>query len=165
MTRRLEKSFGPAPAVGAIVPGTDHVVTFSGQASTTLSAGSTAQSDPLDFEVSPNTNLSVSIYLPDNTGPVTWNQFGDTFSIAFGNQAGAAQLSSPNTIISRPILSSVEFKGHGDADAGGHQGQAAPGRGGLRPSLTAAASPRVGVRPGRGNGSQPNKDSTPLSSA
>src|SRR5580692_9491760 len=28
---------------------------------------------------------------------------------------------------------------HGDADAGGHQGQAAPGRGGLRPPLTAAS--------------------------
>src|SRR5208283_4252077 len=28
---------------------------------------------------------------------------------------------------------------HGDADAGGHQGQAAPRRGGLRPSLTAAS--------------------------
>jgi membrane-associated protease RseP (regulator of RpoE activity) len=52
-------------------------------------------------------------------------------------------------LVSRIAFASEPSLDHGDADAGGHQGQAAPGRGGLRPSLTAASISVVWVS-GRG---------------
>lgn len=102
-----------ADANGAIVPGTDHTVTFGGQQSTTIAANSTAESDPLTVPVSSNTNLAVSLYLPNDTGPVTWNQFGDISPIGPGNQTGATTLSSNTSVFSRPVLAGIDVQGQG----------------------------------------------------
>ena len=96
---------------GSIVAGSDHALTFGGQGSTTIAAGATEYSDPVNLPVSGDTTLDVSIYLPDNTGPVTWNQFGDVSPIVSGDQTSAATLASSDTTFSRPILSSVDVQG------------------------------------------------------
>jgi len=57
--------------IGAdIDPGSDRVLKFGGNASTTVGPKSTATSDPLDFEVPALSDLAISIFLPQST-PVT----------------------------------------------------------------------------------------------
>lgn len=98
---------------GAIIAGTDHALTFGGSSATEIAAGSTASSDPLSFATDQNATIAVSIYLPQNTGPVTWNQFGDISPIVSGNQTGATSLTSDDVTYSRPILSDAEVSGGG----------------------------------------------------
>ncbi|WP_458633787.1 SGNH/GDSL hydrolase family protein [Streptomyces sp. JNUCC 63] len=50
---------------GAVEPGTTRRVTFSGRASTTVPAGAQAVSDPLDLELRPASDLTVTAYLAD----------------------------------------------------------------------------------------------------
>lgn len=52
---------------GATVPGSDHVVTFSGKAATTIPAHAPLLSDPIDWALPALTKLSISVYLPEDT--------------------------------------------------------------------------------------------------
>lgn len=54
---------GGKAGVSAIVPGTSKAVTFDGSPSTDIPDGADALSDPLDFPVAANTNLTVTMYL------------------------------------------------------------------------------------------------------
>ncbi|MFD6427051.1 SGNH/GDSL hydrolase family protein [Streptomyces sp. NPDC060198] len=54
---------GGRAGASAIRPATFRTVTFSGSASTVVPVGSQAVSDPLDFDVAPGTNLTVTVYL------------------------------------------------------------------------------------------------------
>ncbi|MFD0392126.1 GDSL-type esterase/lipase family protein [Streptomyces nogalater] len=54
---------GGKAGVGAIVPGSSRRVTFGGQPGFDIPQGAQAVSDPLDFEVAPGTNLTVTLYL------------------------------------------------------------------------------------------------------
>lgn len=55
---------GAAAADGAVVPGTDHVVTFDGQSSVTLPAGAPVLSDPIDLPTHALEKLYISTHLP-----------------------------------------------------------------------------------------------------
>jgi lysophospholipase L1-like esterase len=57
----------------AIVPGSDRRLTFSDEPYITLSAGATVLSDPVDLEVPALSDLAVSIFVPEATGPATWH--------------------------------------------------------------------------------------------
>ena len=81
---RVANTFGDGPVtIGAariarsaggdsIVPGTSQVIRFGGAPSVTIAAGATATSDPLDVDVAPLGDLTVSTYVesmpPDVTG-------------------------------------------------------------------------------------------------
>ncbi|AXI77218.1 SGNH/GDSL hydrolase family protein [Peterkaempfera bronchialis] len=54
---------GGAPGTGAIQAGTAHRLTFQGRSSVSVPAGAQALSDPLDFPLQPDSNLTVTIYL------------------------------------------------------------------------------------------------------
>ncbi|MEU3415670.1 SGNH/GDSL hydrolase family protein [Streptomyces sp. NPDC006658] len=54
---------GGKAGVGAIVPGSSRRVTFGGQPGFDIPQGAQAVSDPLDFDVAPGTNLTVTLYL------------------------------------------------------------------------------------------------------
>jgi lysophospholipase L1-like esterase len=55
-------------ATGAqVVPGTNQVLTFSGRTSITIPPGALAVSDPINLEVPPLHDLSISLYLPSST--------------------------------------------------------------------------------------------------
>ncbi|MEV3973050.1 SGNH/GDSL hydrolase family protein [Streptomyces sp. NPDC050698] len=54
-----------AAGVSAIVPGSSRPVTFGGRPGITVAKGAQAVSDPLDFEIRPGSNLTVTLYLAD----------------------------------------------------------------------------------------------------
>ena len=76
---QLSNTFGSAPLqVGAVsvgvvldgsqlLPGTSRTVTFGGKTSVTIPSGAQEVSDPVSFNVQPQTELAVSVYLPDAT--------------------------------------------------------------------------------------------------
>ena len=80
---RLSNTFGNVPLrVGsasvavagtgaATAPGTLRPLTFSGQPDVLVAAGGEALSDPVELAVEPLQRLSVSVFLPDPTGPAT----------------------------------------------------------------------------------------------
>ncbi|WP_394365472.1 SGNH/GDSL hydrolase family protein [Streptomyces sasae] len=53
---------GGRAGAGAIVPGSLHRVTFSGRAATVVPVGAQVVSDPVDFELAPGSNLTVTAY-------------------------------------------------------------------------------------------------------
>ena len=80
---QLSNTFGSAPLqVGAVsvgvvlngsqlLPGTSRTVTFGGKTSVTIPSGAQELSDPVSFNVQPETELAISVYLPDATGGAT----------------------------------------------------------------------------------------------
>jgi lysophospholipase L1-like esterase len=56
---------GGAAGVSAIRPGSDRTLTFQGRDSVSIPAGARAVSDPMNFEVAPAENLTVTMYLAD----------------------------------------------------------------------------------------------------
>jgi lysophospholipase L1-like esterase len=58
----------------SIVPQSDRVLKFGGQGSVVIPAGSVALSDPVTLSVPSNTSLTISIFVPQNTGPATYHQ-------------------------------------------------------------------------------------------
>jgi len=59
---------GTAAVAGQIYP-----VTFGGSTSVVVPAGEQLLSDPVDMRVEPLEDLTVSVYLPDRTGPATFH--------------------------------------------------------------------------------------------
>lgn len=58
----------------AIKRGSDRALTFGGAPSVTIPPGAPEFSDPVDLNVTPSSNLVVSIYLPEKTEPATYHQ-------------------------------------------------------------------------------------------
>ena len=54
-----------------LLPGTSRTVTFGGKTSVSIPSGAQVASDPVKFNVQPETELAVSVYLPDATGGAT----------------------------------------------------------------------------------------------
>ena len=78
---------------GAIVPGSDHVLTFSGQPGVTIPAGAPMLSDPVDWPVPALTHLAVSVFYPDATIPPAHTLFVLT-----------AEVSSPGNYLDAQVL-------------------------------------------------------------
>lgn len=82
---RLANTFGDRPVTfgrvevgrrqsgAALIPGSNHPVTFDGQRSVTIPAGAEARSDPVPLRVQAEQDLAVSLFLPGPTGPATWH--------------------------------------------------------------------------------------------
>ncbi|QDE39813.1 G-D-S-L family lipolytic protein [Luteibacter pinisoli] len=74
----------------AVDPATDHLVRFSGATSVTLAPGAALQSDPIDFQLPAGSDLSVSFYVPDQSGPATGHGYSNASKyVAPGNVSGA----------------------------------------------------------------------------
>lgn len=79
-------------------PATDRVVTFGGQRSVTIPAGSLAVSDAVDLAIPADADMAVSIHLPQPTGPATYHQTStQTNYIASGDVSGNATLTGAKT--------------------------------------------------------------------
>ena len=121
---RLSNAYGAAPlvvaethvaleaAAGSIVPGTDQALTFNGQTSITIPNGALALSDPVRMAVPSLANLTISIYVPDNTGPATYHESADQteYISGPGNFTGAIVFPTAKTDTSRYWLSGVEVE-------------------------------------------------------
>jgi lysophospholipase L1-like esterase len=104
-------SVAEAGADGKLVAGTEHTVTFSGARSATIPAGAPLVSDPIDMSVRNLGILSVSLYLPGDTGPCTCHQVGrqTAYLSPPGNFTGKA-FKPAKTMTSRAFLSGVDVR-------------------------------------------------------
>jgi lysophospholipase L1-like esterase len=57
----------------AIDPGSDRELTFGGAPSVRIPPGATVLSDPVELEAPALSDLAVSIFVPEKTGPATWH--------------------------------------------------------------------------------------------
>jgi lysophospholipase L1-like esterase len=119
---RLSNAFGAAPLlIGAahvalhgdgasIVPDSDRTLTFSGQPSITIPTGAVALSDPVSLDVPARSDLAVSVYVPQNTGPATYHEGSEQTSYisVAGDFTGSADLPVAETTVSRFWVSVVE---------------------------------------------------------
>lgn len=94
----------------AIVPGTDHRLTFGGLPTVTVPAGAVVVSDPVDFVVPTHGRLAVSLYLPEPTGAPTYHEttLQTSYISAPGNFAGDSEFPVAQPTVSRYFLSVVE---------------------------------------------------------
>ena len=100
---------------GAVQPGDDKVLTFSGQASFSVLPGMLALSDAVALDVPPFTELAVSLYLPTATGAPTNHPVAlQTAYIATGNHVASATLPAETTTTAYLWLSSVDVMASDD---------------------------------------------------
>ena len=120
---RLSNEFGAQPLTvgaahvalsagpgGAIVPGSDRMVTFSHSPSAEIAPGAPLVSDPVTITVPPLASLVVSLYLPTDTGPCTCHQTGAQtgFVSTPGDFTAAAQFPAASTFVYRAFLTGVD---------------------------------------------------------
>ncbi|TDH61433.1 SGNH/GDSL hydrolase family protein [Dankookia rubra] len=96
-----------------IRPGTDRPVTFAGQPGASIPPGAVLVSDPVDLAVPALSDLAVSLYVPQDTGPATQHTLGVQTSYVTAGDATGAESFPPDaaTILTRPFLSNVEVLG------------------------------------------------------
>jgi lysophospholipase L1-like esterase len=95
----------------AIVRGTDRLLTFGGERSVKVYAGSPVLSDPVRLDVKAMSELAVSLYLPGTAEASTSTLFqGASFvSASSGNHAAATELPSASALFAWPFLSGVSI--------------------------------------------------------
>ncbi len=103
---------------GNPVAGTERAVLFSGKPATTIPAGSPYLSDPIDLPVAALSSLSISLYLPQPTGPCTCH--GSGMQTAFVSNVGdftAKPFVPKETVQLRAFISGVEVQAAAGARA------------------------------------------------
>lgn len=96
----IARPLGGTPGNPAIDTKTLQTLTFSGSPSFTIPNGALVVSDPIDFEVKAQTELSISMYLAEGQvgNSITSHPGSRTTSfMTFGNQVTAANISDANT--------------------------------------------------------------------
>jgi lysophospholipase L1-like esterase len=127
---RFSNVFGTSPLVigaaeiaqtlkgPAIAGGTGKAITFNKQPSVSIPAGALAVSDPVPFKFAALSDLTVSFYLPNPSGPVTEHQLGVATSYhAKGNVVSSATLDAPTTLTSWEYLNGIDTLAPLDAAA------------------------------------------------
>jgi len=80
---------------GAILPGTDHVITFAGRTSVDIPPGSPMLGDVLTWQLPAFAKLAISIYYPDETVPPAHTLFTLNAWQSVGDHTADASLPSP----------------------------------------------------------------------
>jgi lysophospholipase L1-like esterase len=102
----------------AVVPESDRALTFGGRASLTIPPGAFVVSDPVDLDVPKFTDLAISLYLPEDTGPPTVHPLGlHTTYIASGDATADAMLNPAATTTAYFWLSGVDVLAPSSASA------------------------------------------------
>ncbi|MEN3274286.1 MAG: hypothetical protein V7631_76 [Massilia sp.] len=124
---RVSNEFGTTPLrIGAarigvratgseVAPGTDRVLTFSGNTSITIPAGAPVLSDPVELNVPTLGDLAVSLYLPGTVQATTiHNTALQTNYVSLpGDFTAAAALPVQRTITNWPFLTEVDVESVG----------------------------------------------------
>jgi lysophospholipase L1-like esterase len=94
----------------AIVAGTDHALTFSGQTSFAIPPGAMALTDPVQLKVPALASLAISVFLPAATGAATWHQLArqTTYIAGPGDLSAAGDLPGAKTVPSWYWLSGID---------------------------------------------------------
>jgi lysophospholipase L1-like esterase len=106
-------------AQGAIEPGSDHALTFSGHASVTIPANSFVVSDPVSMQVPALASVALSVYLPQQSiGDTSCHDLGvSTNYTAPGDETAASSLSDARTIESWCFVKGIEVAADSDKAA------------------------------------------------
>jgi lysophospholipase L1-like esterase len=96
-----------AGADGSIVAGTDHALTFSGQAAVTVPADAPLLSDPIEWQLPAFTQLAASLYLPTATEPAAHRL--SVYISAAGDSSAAVQMPGASLVRSGALVSEVEI--------------------------------------------------------
>jgi lysophospholipase L1-like esterase len=96
-----------AGSEGASLPGSDHVVTFSGASSAVVPAGAPVVSDPVDWIVPALSQLAVSVYLPEATKRPA-HQFWSYVS-SVGDFTAAERMSGAQLVRTGALVSVIEI--------------------------------------------------------
>jgi lysophospholipase L1-like esterase len=101
-----------APASSAVVPETDHRVTFDGgKPSAVIPAGATYLSDPIPLPVTSLSRLAVSLHLPELPKQATLHRSARTTAyIASGDQTAARDLPGAATVLQWLQIEGVEVE-------------------------------------------------------
>src|SRR6476659_1353270 len=102
-------------AAGAdIDPASDHAVTFRGQGSTTIGPRSNAESDPVDFDVAPQSDLAISVFFAQTAVATTAHilalQTNYVSGVDAGDVTGAARFPVAKTTGQWPFLTEVDVE-------------------------------------------------------
>ncbi|MFF6779715.1 GDSL-type esterase/lipase family protein [Streptomyces sp. NPDC012510] len=122
---RLDNTFASAPvrvesatvalqAAGATARSTPVALPFRGSSSTEIPAGTQAFSDPLGFEVPPDTNLLVSFHLPGTVSAAPVHRLAQQTSYVSepGDHAGDSSAAAyTSTLTTWPLLTGVDVGG------------------------------------------------------
>jgi lysophospholipase L1-like esterase len=94
----------------SIVPATNRALTFRGLPSVVIPEGATALSDPVNMSVPSNANVTISIYVPQNTGLATYHENANqtAYISAAGDFSDATDFPTQDTTVSRYWLTFVE---------------------------------------------------------
>jgi len=96
---------------GNIRAGSSHPVLFSGKPSVTIPAAAPFVSDPIDLPVRALSSLSISLYLPQETGPCTCHQVGVQNAFVSGTGDFTDKAFEPQqTLQMRAFISGVEVE-------------------------------------------------------
>lgn len=119
----LSNSFGYAPvridsaqvarsaAAGAIAPGTAHALTFGGRGWVVVPPGARITSDPVEFDVYPQADLAVSLYVEADSGPTTSHPVGLRGAwLAAGNQTAVEKLEGASLLRSYLWLDGIDVR-------------------------------------------------------
>lgn len=92
-----------------IVPGSDRMLTFGGEGSVKVYAGSPVLSDPVRLDVKPMAEVAVSIYLPGTADASTSTLFQGASYVSSlpGNHAAASDLPSASSLFAWPFVSGI----------------------------------------------------------
>ncbi len=119
----------------ALVPRSNHEVTFGGSRSIAIPEGAEVLSDPISFPVGPEQNLTISLFTAGETGPATVHgsafqtnyisgagnfaaeEGANAFSLATGSVAAGSKTTGSKTTGSWYFLSAVEVLAPADVKA------------------------------------------------
>ncbi|WP_345777317.1 SGNH/GDSL hydrolase family protein [Lysobacter sp. MMG2] len=91
-----------------IVAGSDRALTFGGKSSVTIPAGAPMLSDPVELDVAPLTEVSISLHLPEPTAPATFHwDARQTSYVGAGDQTAAVKFKHDTTLTTRVFVSAV----------------------------------------------------------
>jgi len=110
----VHAALGSDPGSSAIDPATDHAVTFGGERSVTIPAGTYAISDAIPLPVKPFADVAVSIFVPAQSGvTLAAHMLGSSTNFSTpGNAAAKSTLENSTKISSWLLLKGI------DVDAG-----------------------------------------------
>ena len=94
----------------SIQSGTSKPLQFSGQPSVSIPKGAVVFSDPLNYDLPEMTNLSVSLYLPEDSGFLTAHALSNQTNYIAGNgdQTESLQFSDRTETAAWPLLTAID---------------------------------------------------------
>ncbi len=108
-----------ADASGAVKAGSIHALEFAGGADAVIPPGAPLLSDAVELSVAPLASVSISLYLPEDTGPCTCHQTGAQtgYVSAAGDLTAEATFPAAQKITYRAFISGVEVEATGGGKA------------------------------------------------